>query len=71
MGVKVHVESQEDVREAFRRFRRWVQYHHRFEKWHQRLRWSGEFVPRGEIRRAKEFRRLQRARLSAVLALAC
>jgi hypothetical protein len=69
MGVKVHVGDQEPIREAFKRFMKWVQYHRRFEKLSQIKRWRGEFVPRGEIRRSKENRRVLKARLCAALAL--
>jgi ribosomal protein S21 len=69
MGVKVHVADQEPIGHAVRRWKKWVQYHRRFEKWHQVLRWRGEFVLRGEIRRAKEYKRRQQTRLYNALAL--
>jgi ribosomal protein S21 len=57
MGVKVHVAYREPIGQALRRFKRWVEYHRRFEKLSRRGPWwdgVSVYVKPGEARRWKK-----------------
>jgi ribosomal protein S21 len=67
MGVKVRVGEHESAGDAYKRLKRLVTFHQRFEKYEQRARWMGEYIRPCDARRSAENRRKKWARVHQLL----